>query len=98
MHAVSISSSADRRRELLIERHEELQAQLALVEQMLQQSKPSTMMTSLSGFSAATSARSAATSVFSAAPSGSVASRRSVRGKLTGTSTLAAVAENERDC
>ena len=62
LRAVSISSSADRRRELLIERHEELQAQLALVEEMLQQNKPTTMLTSLSGFSAATSARSTAVS------------------------------------
>ena len=52
MRAVSISSSAHRRRDLLMERHEELQAQLALVEEMLQQNKPTTMMTQLSGFSA----------------------------------------------
>ena len=52
MRAVSISSSADRRRELLQERHDELQAQLALVEEMLKQAKPSTMMSNLSGFSA----------------------------------------------
>jgi hypothetical protein len=52
MPPVSISSSADRRRELLQERQEELQAQLKLVEEMLQQAKPSTMMTSMSGFSA----------------------------------------------
>ena len=89
MRAVSISSSADRRRELLVERHEELQAQLALVEQMLQQGKPSTMMTSLSGMSAATSVRSArsARSGISAHGAQSVSSRR-------GVTTLEAVAEN----
>ena len=86
MRAVSISSSADRRRELLVERHEELQAQLALVEQMLQQGKPSTMMTSLSGMSAATSVRSARSGI-SAHGAQSVSSRR-------GVTTLEAVAEN----
>jgi len=53
MRAVSISSSADRRRELLIERHDELQAQLALVEEMLNQAKPSTMLSMMSGVTAA---------------------------------------------
>ncbi|MDC0526310.1 hypothetical protein OAO87_04830 [bacterium] len=73
MPPVSISSSADRRRELLQERHEELQAQLKLVEDMLKQAAPSTMLSTMSGFSAvskksakstasARSARSAASS------------------------------------
>ena len=74
MKAVSISSSADRRRELLQERHHELQAQLALVEEMLAQAKPSTMMTTMSGFSAVSkkSAKSNASrrSDASATPSG----------------------------
>ena len=53
MRTVSITSSADRRRELLMERHAELQAQLQLVEQMLKQNTPSTMLSALSGVSRA---------------------------------------------
>ena len=80
MKTVSISSSADRRRELLLERHQELQAQLQLVESMLSQAKPSTQISMASGVSAysaysaasrasaASAARSAASSARSAAP------------------------------
>ena len=73
MKPVSISSSADRRRELLEERHVELQAQLALVEEMLKQAKPSTMFSMMSGVSAVSkkSAKSAA--------SGDAAAGRDVR-------------------
>ena len=87
MRAVSISSSADRRRELLMERHDELRAQLALVEDMLQQGKPSTMMTTLSGMSGAsraTSARSGATA----------RTQRTARGGVVADSRLAPVAED----
>lgn len=72
MRTVSISSSADRRRDLLVERHGELKAQLALVEEMLAQNKPSTMLTNMSGFSAAS--RVSATSRASAASRASHAS------------------------
>ena len=72
MRPVSISSSADRRRELLQERHQELQAQLELVEEMLNQAKPSTMLSMMSGYSAASKR-----STKSAASAASAASRRS---------------------
>lgn len=52
MRAASISSSADRRRELLLERQHELTAQLNLVEQMLKQAAPSTCMSTATGVSA----------------------------------------------
>lgn len=77
LKATSISSSAARRRELLVQRQHELQDQLALVDDMLDQAKPSTMMTNFTNFSAvsaAESARSAHSSVRSAA----AASGRSV--------------------
>ena len=88
MRAVSISSSADRRRELLMERHEELRAQLALVEEMLQQGKPSTMMTSLSGMSGISAAT--ARTARSDATARSQATQRSGRGGVG----LAPVAED----
>lgn len=75
MRAVSISSSADRRRELLVERHEELQAQLALVEEMLNQAKPSTMLSMMSGVSAASKKTSKSAA--------SAASRRSDRSRAS---------------
>lgn len=81
MRPVSISSSADRRRELLQERHTELQAQLALVEEMLKQAKPSTMFSMMSGVSAA-----------SKRTGKSVASARSGRSGASGSMTLAAPA------
>jgi len=78
MRTVSVSSSADRRRELLVERHNELQAQLQLVEQMLNQAKPSTMLSTMSAVSA-TSAASAASRASRAESERSSGSQRSQR-------------------
>lgn len=61
LRAASISSSADRRRELLFERQAELQAQLTLVEQMLKQAAPSSQFTVVSQAESAVSQQSAVT-------------------------------------
>lgn len=87
MRTVSISSSADRRRELLLERHGELQAQLQLVEQMLSQAKPSTMISMASGVSAYSAATSAARSAVSAASAKSAKS--AAKSAASGTSASA---------
>lgn len=96
MAPVSISSSADRRRELLLERHEELQAQLALVEEMLNRGMPSTMLSVISAASGK-SAASHATAASAATAASGAASARSVGSRRSQASALAPVAESAQE-
>ena len=88
MRGASISSSADRRRDLLLERQHELHAQLSLVEQMLKRTVPSTYMSTVSGVSAASGVTAVSEAPSGAYPTpppstaGSVA--RSVAGSVVG--------------